>query len=200
MNRSSEYYRERAKQRHPLHLKIGDLFHEILEKTNYYELIRDEACGGDQQIPLFIEPMKSNKAQYCNVDLLVIREQTVRLIVEIEESNLLPTHVCGKYLAAALSRYYIHESKKDVPIGMHENVTFIQFLDTSKLKRDKTSKIDQWNNIEISIRELLPVTNSNIGIYKIFDVSEASLEKYENKNTITDFVIENLSAHVHKER
>ena len=70
--------------------------------------------------------------------LLVLKGNKVRLIVEIEESDVKPTQVCGKFLCSALSRYYIHEAEGNTPVEMSANVAFIQVVDTSGLKRDGT--------------------------------------------------------------
>jgi hypothetical protein len=104
-------------------------------------LIRDKACGGNQWIPLFLSDAKSRKTELCNVDLLVLKDNKIRLIVEIEESNVKPTQVCGKFLCSALSRYYIHEAEGNIPVEMGANVAFIQVVDTCDLKIDRTSKL-----------------------------------------------------------
>ena len=153
---------------HELHVSIGDLIEDNLPSG--FRLVRDMACirDGDvrQQIPLFCSEEKSNKTKYCNVDLLVIHDGKVRIIVEIEESNVRPTQICGKFLTSALTRYYIHENEKDL-IGMHDSVTFIQIVGTSRLKR-LSVKPEQWKNLETSIRNILPLEDCNIREYRLF--------------------------------
>ena len=156
---------------HKLHEVVGHLIEGSLSPD--YRLIRDMACGGTQQIPLFCSEVKSNETEYCNVDLLVIRDGTIRVIVEIEESDVKPTQICGKFLTSALSRYYIHESENNVPIGMHDFVAFIQVLDTSKLKKE-AAKFEQFQNLERSINNVLPIRGSNIKEYKLFTDLELS--------------------------
>ena len=193
MKKPIVYYRERALKKHSLHLKMGDLFEKVIKESNSWcKLIRDEACGGDQHIPLFVEPKKSRQTEYCNVDLIVLCNNKIRIIVEIEESNIKPTQVCGKFFTAALSKYFIHESTNDEPIKMDEKVTFIQFLDISKLKRGKTSKIEQWKNIENSIKEIIPLKGSKMGAYKIFDLNVTDLDDEEKGNIIKKYILENL--------
>ena len=137
-----------------------------------YCLIRDEACGGDQHIPLFHAIDKSRATEYCNVDLLVLKDNKIRIIVEIEKSNVKPTQVCGKFLTSALASYYIHNSKSNEPIEMGESVTFIQVVDTSKLVKDKTSKFEQWKALERSIQNMLPLRNSRMMEYRLFNTEE----------------------------
>ena len=157
---------------HELHVLIGNLIENSL--SSGCQLVRDMACVHvgiiKQQIPLFCSAEKSNKTKYCNVDLLVIRDGTIRVIIEIEESNVKPTQVCGKFLTSTLARYYIHETEEK-PIGMHDSVTFIQVVGTSKLKR-LSVKPEQWKNLEASIRNILPLKDSNIKEYRLFTDGE----------------------------
>jgi hypothetical protein len=137
---------------HQLHKIIGD----CIKGTEFPDckIITDPACGGQHNVPLFCSDVKSNETEYCNVDLLVIKDNKIRVIIEIEETDVKPTQICGKFLTSALSSYYIHDSE-NTPIGMSDSVLFIQILDTSQLK-EKTSKIKQWKNLEKSIKNLLP--------------------------------------------
>ena len=166
---------------HELHVSIGDLIEERLREREDFKLVRDMACmregGVKQQIPLFCSEEKSNKTKYCNVDLLVIQDGKIRVIVEIEESDVKPTQICGKFFTSALARYYIHDTEEN-PIGMHESVTFIQVVDTSDLNA-LSMKPYQWKNLEASIRNILPLKDSNIREYRLFtDLELNKLVKY----------------------
>lgn len=108
-------------QIHPLHKKIAEKIESVIVPRS---LIRDEACGGKQRVPLFYDTKKSRETEYCNVDLLVLKENKIKVIIEIEESNVKPTQVCGKFLTSALSRYYIHDNEMNKPIGMNDSVAF----------------------------------------------------------------------------
>ncbi|MCJ7759669.1 hypothetical protein MUP59_00800, partial [Candidatus Bathyarchaeota archaeon] len=68
---------------------------------------------------------------------------------------------------SALARYYIHKSE-DTPIAMDDYVTFIQVVDTIKLKKDKTSKLKQCKILQSSIATVLPFQGSSIKKYRIF--------------------------------
>ena len=170
---------------HPLHFAVGDLFEDNL--TPNCRLIRDEACGGDQQIPLFSSKEKSWVTELCNVDLLVIKDGKINIIVEIEESNRIPTQICGKFITSALARYYIHESENNVPIGMHDSVKFIQVLDTSNLT-ERTSKFKQWENLEKSIMNILPIRSSNIKEYRLFYGNESYFRDKDKCSELVDFI------------
>ena len=155
---------------HELHVSIGDLIEERLRECEDFKLVRDMACmregGLKQKIPLFCSEEKSNKTKYCNVDLLVIQDGKIRVIIEIEESDVKPTQICGKFLTSALARYYIHKTEEN-PIGMHDSVTFIQVVNISKLSA-LSMKPYQWKNLEASIRNILPLRGSNIREYRLF--------------------------------
>ena len=86
----------------------------------------------------------------------MIKDNKIQVIIEIEETDVKPTKICGKFLTSALSAYYIHQSENNTPIEMDDSVLFIQILDTSKLK-EGSSKKEQWENLEKSIKNLLPI-------------------------------------------
>jgi hypothetical protein len=148
---------------HQLHIEIGNII-KTLELPNM-EVITDPACDGEQHIPLFVESIKSRKTQYCNVDVLVIMNDLVRVIVEIEESDVKPTQVCGKFLTSALSNYYIHKNKKNKEIPIIDAL-FLQILSSSKLSIG-SSKQYQWKNLEKSIQDIIPLQKSEIIEYRL---------------------------------
>ncbi len=125
----------------------------------------DHAPEKGHNLPLFFSKEKSRKTTICNVDILVIKDNKIKIIFEIEESNVLPTQVCGKFLASAISNYYIYE---DDTIEMDDKVLFIQVLNNLKLNLDRTSKMEQWKNLEKEINNILPVKDSKITKYKLF--------------------------------
>jgi hypothetical protein len=153
---------------HPLHKEIADKLEPIFSSNR---LIRDEACGGKHRIPLFYDRKKSRATEYCNVDLVLLKENKIRVIIEIEESNVKPTQICGKFLTSALAKYYIHENKENKPVEMYDYVTFIQIVDASKLKKN-SAKRKQWRALERSIQGILPLRNSKITHYILITEDE----------------------------
>jgi hypothetical protein len=162
------------KEANIIHKRVGRAFQEFVAKYPNLILLLDPACGGKQHIPLFCNLIKNRENEFCNVDMMVLKNDKIKLIVEIEESNVKPTQVCGKFLTSALAKYFIHNSKDNKPIEMDENVTFLQILDTSKLVRCKTKKILQWRLLESSINNVLPLTDSAVKTYKIRTTDELS--------------------------
>jgi len=151
---------------HPLHKAIGDIFTAGLLPG--YEILKDPACAYDgQNIPLFCSEKKSNQTEYCNVDLLIVKSNKIKVIIEIEEANIKPTQICGKFLTSALSSCYIGKYNENKPVSMDDTVLFIQILDTSKLKNE-TDKLEQWRNIEESITQIIPFGDNKIRKYNLF--------------------------------
>lgn len=152
---------------HPLHQAIGRLLDGVRrslpeERRAACVLIKDPACVSGpapdyvrvpQSIPLFCSKEKGNDTEYCNVDALVLLDGEIKVIVEIEESALGPTQVFGKFLSSAAARNYIHDADGGGAVAKADEVAFIQVMDTSDLK-PRSSKRDQWRNIEASIRAL----------------------------------------------
>ena len=140
---------------HPLHLAVADEIQGRIDSR--FELVRDPACGGNHQLPLFVGPRKARDTRMCCVDLLVLQSGTVRAIIEIEESGFLPTKICGKFLQAALATHFIHHSRTEAVILYAKEVLFIQVLDGSKCLKPGTRKDSQAELIERQIRDMLPL-------------------------------------------
>lgn len=156
---------------HKLHQQIGKLIEDVVKNFKGLTIFKDPACcgGGEkelQHIPLFCKDVKNRGTRYCCVDMLILQGEKVRIIVEIEESDIKPTQVCGKFLSSALSNYYIHDND-GTPKEMAESVAFIQVLDSSKLK-DRSAKLDQFSHLEKSIQDILPLTGSRVKKYELF--------------------------------
>jgi hypothetical protein len=156
--------RRTEKVTHPLHIAVGTRIAEA--DLSDCAVVRDPACGGSQNIPLFCDSKKSNSTEYCDVDIIILKDKRARVIIEIEEANVTPVQVCGKFLASALSSYFIHQKWGSLEMG--DSVLFIQTLDASKLRLDRTSKMVQWNRVEQSIRGIIPIKGSRICDYRLF--------------------------------
>ena len=171
---------------HPFHKKIGDLINNTVLPD--CKIIKDPACGGDQHIPLFCSKERSRETEYCNVDLLITVDNKIKIIVEIEEANIKPTQICGKFLTSALSKYFIHESENNSLIRMADLVLFIQILDTLKLKIDKTAKTKQWGQIKRSIQNIIPLKESSISQYEIFYGNKSNFNEKALVDCISGFL------------
>jgi len=170
---------------HQLHKIIGKIIKENF-KSEGLQVLLDRACRGEQNLPLFSSRTKSRATEMCNVDILIMKNGKIKVIFEIEESDVKPTQICGKFLTSALSSYYI--DKEDNKYPMDNSVLFIQILDTSKLNVDKTSKLKQWAHIEESIQKNILVKESRIQKYKLFSYNKKKFtEKTKEAQELVNF-------------
>lgn len=163
--------------KHSLHKKVGQLLEELREEMKLppTAILLDRACKeGGKNIPLFIDDkVKGNDTEICNVDALIILDGTIRLIIEVEESNIKPTHIYGKYLASATAQCHIHANGSPVYI---KQATFIQILCSKGLHETKSKKKKQARWIEKSIQAKCKVEKS-IRRYRLFwDMEEDAIK------------------------
>ena len=163
---------------HVLHEKLGKTIMNSLSGESGYKVMLDKACGGQWTLPLFMSEVKRRDTEICDVDILIAQDGKVKAIIEIEESDVKPNQICGKFLTSALASCYSGEEDSAAPLDAP--IAFIQVLDESKLKIDKTKKPGQWGNIEKAICRILPVGNSQINVYKIFGFN-GSEDQYEKQ-------------------
>lgn len=148
---------------HLLHEYISDVISKAIPE--HCTLVMDPACRGDQNIPLFCSDRRSQATEFCNVDLLVLHSNRIRLIVEIEESNVKPTQIAGKFLTSALATHFIHDKHGKLAIPKDDELIFLQFVDTTRLPIASV-KPEQWKNLEKSIQSILPL--GGIKRYRLF--------------------------------
>jgi len=151
---------------HVLHEKLGKTIRDSFSGEPGYKVMLDKACGGQRILPLFMSDVIGSDTEICDVDILVVKDEKVRVIIEIEESDVKPNQICGKFLTSALASCYSGDEGTTAPLDAP--IAFIQVLDKSKLKIHKTKKLKQWENLEKATCRLLPVGNSQINVYKIF--------------------------------
>ncbi len=164
--------------RNKFHDDIGAIF------NNHYkscEVIKDKACGGKQNIPLFCSDLKSNETEFANVDLLLIRNGKIKIIIEIDEANRKPNHIIGKFFCAALTQNYNHRTTNGEKIPMDDEVMFMQIISTKKLKTMETSKFEQWKNIEKRIRETIPLHDSKVKKYSLIFSKSNDINEIESR-------------------
>lgn len=168
---------------HPLHNVIADLLRQ--NTPDNVTLIVDDAGGGDQRIPLFTTNTGGRENRLCCVDALGISCGSVRLIVEVDESNVKPTHLAGKYLTSALANFYIHD-RHPAPIPKADSVAFLQIVSTKKLKPN-SKKLSQWCEIERMIQ-----SNAMIGSMGTYGLFAGSTEDFTPNGTKYESVVDFL--------
>jgi len=179
--------------KHPLHIIITQYVEKHISDLldSKVKLVKDQACGGNQQIPLFLSQEKSRKTELCKVDLAIIQENELKTIIEID-TKIIPTQICGKFLTSALASYYIHR-KENKPIPISDNAVFIQILDSefgNIMEKEKTAKIEQGENIEANIQDLVGKMDLKIKKYKLFWANEKNLETLSG---LIEFMRSNIS-------
>ena len=142
---------------YPLHTAVAEALRG--EFGEQFGSFWAEECGGDVKNGLFCSEAKGAGARFVMPDILFLLHEEIKVLIEVEEDGKAasPTHLFGKWCAAAMSRCFIHERKGNRPIPFHRNATLVQVCDTTAvLKQSRTSKLQQWLNIETSIRASLP--------------------------------------------
>lgn len=156
---------------HRLHRAVGEVLREAEVASTGVTLLLDPACGTPgskcHNLPLFLKPPKNNATEICNVDAVLLAGDRIKVVVEIEETNVGPTQICGKFLTTALAKGLIHEAFSNRLVEFDDSTVFVQVLDTSGLSIERTAKIDQWINIRDAIRKLLPLLGGKLAAYEL---------------------------------
>jgi hypothetical protein len=158
---------------HPFHLKIGKLVNRL--GLSLAEIRKDPACENDSPgVVTLLHNDDSGAVRFCQVDILITLPDKV-VIVEIEESNVKPVHIFGKFFASASSTHSGTKEISKLPL------LFIQVLDTSKLNLKEGKKGGQWDRIQgilISHAEKWPGRKVQ---YKMFRGGPADFEAGGNE-------------------
>jgi len=155
---------------HNFHRAIGRLINpKDFPKYETLKILKDPSCDPEgQRISLYKQGI-GTPVRYSDVDILVAIDRKPRVIIEIEESNVKPIQIFGKFFASAFSDQYmgkgIGKARYHPIVGP---VLFIQVLDSSKLKEGKSKKPGQWENIEKQIQDCLKKPFGIITEYEIF--------------------------------
>jgi hypothetical protein len=150
---------------HPLHKKIGEALKA--DPPEGCKVVRGKDCGVKQELRLYVDDPKPDPdaKRYCQVDILILKEKSVRGIIEIEESGFEPIKIFGKFFASAFSTFFHNESHGYVRIPMSDCTFFLQVVDSSKLEGG--SKREQFWNVRQSITSVIKRLGSKITTYEI---------------------------------
>ena len=154
---------------HSLHKEVG----KKISQSFGSNVAMDVACGKGHRLPLFCDAKKSRATEFCNVDILILKDNKVKVIFEIEEADVKPTQICGKMLTSILSKFYIYGSES---YPLDDSLMFIQVVDKSKLKEGKTRKLEQFCYLENAIREILPSKTNRRIEYHLFPMGHNDFE------------------------
>jgi len=164
---------------HPLHIIIGKII--LGAELSGCQVILGKDCGGDQNIQLFCKDEAGYATRFCSVDAIVLKDGKVKVIIEIEESDIRPMALCGKAFVSALAPHFIHQGKS-YPIAPH--AFFIQVIDTKELS-PRSSKLPQCRHLIELVREALSTSGRNME-YDIFHGDIAEFERPESRRELQD--------------
>jgi len=173
---------------HEVHKELGTWITEVFCG---YEIIKDAACtdascNRRQQVRLYRDLIKSKPENYCFVDMIIVKDNVIKVIIEIEESGFSPTKIYGKFLTSALCSYY-HFQKRSIEINKH--AAFIQIIAMGEIKK-KSIKIMQYQNIEKSIRKILPI--GRIQYYNLIYGDKSEFLTGTRKAEVIDIIKESI--------
>lgn len=140
--------------KHQIHRKIGGLLskNELPQVT----IFRDSACqshDGDDGEPekkhriTLYKGAGPERVRMCDVDILAFRDERKYVIIEIEESNVKPVQVFGKFFASAHSTHYDRKQIDKSPLR------FIQVLVAAPANLKGSGKPEQWKALEAIIKD-----------------------------------------------
>lgn len=143
----------KAVARHRIHEEIGRLLN--MHSLPGITILKDSACLSDKdeagrrdarhRLTLF-RGEGTARARMCDVDILAFREGRGNVIIEIEESNVKPVQVYGKFFASAHSTH-----QGDRPLD-EQRLLFIQVLVATSVDLKASGKPKQWKALEAVIK------------------------------------------------
>lgn len=122
---------------HPFHRTIGKLV-KSFDLAQHKEIWLDPACDeASKQFVTLFHGTGPDRVRFCLVDILIIVRGKV-VIIEIEESNVKPLNLFGKFFASTHATHHGNTEIAKLPL------LFIQVL----LEPERTRKGGQWGRIE----------------------------------------------------
>ena len=160
---------------HLLHEKVAECVEALISQNPDLSIIKDPACGGSCNIPFFMSKDAHNDTEITNVDFIVVKEGKIRLVCEIEESDITPIRTFGKVFTVVGASCYKLNGKP--PITLDAGGIFLQVLSKANLKLS-SKKESQGENIEKAINKIIQSNkNSWIQDYKLVygDINDFNL-------------------------
>ncbi len=149
---------KKKKIAHPLHTSVGKEFENFLKSRPKLQLLLDPACNPNpergQNIPFFLDDTLPKRAVwFTNVDIMVTEGNHIKLVCEIDESNVKPGHIFGKFLSLVSTNICILNNGEKYYFD--KKLVFVQVLSNEFLKtlknKNNSQKEKQWEHIKNSI-------------------------------------------------
>ncbi len=174
---------------HLLHRKVADCIEFLIANDPSLSIIKDPACGGSTNIPFFLSDEIGNDTEITNVDFIVVKnDTTIRLVCEIEESDITPIRSFGKVFTIAISKFY--KLKQVKKCELDQQAIFLQVLSSAKLKA-KSKKQKQGQKASQAINAFLQTCKSTwINEYHLIygNVSEFDVKNGSKLNDLQKIV------------
>jgi hypothetical protein len=159
-------------QPHMLHKQVAETIFKVGAKHSY-NVIVDTDCifpnynGIAQHLPFFISYRPARESEVSNVDIVLIKDEKIKLVCEIEESGYIPTKIFGKLFSTASAKICrLKNSTKHKYYELDDNSVFIQVISTTGLD-ELSLKEKQGQLIENEINNNLKTINSWIKKYRL---------------------------------
>jgi len=165
---------------HDFHKIIGDILkNDPLLKESGYELILDSACGGNRNISFFCSNKVSRDTRFAQPDIIIHDGDGIRVVLEIEHSNIRPVYLMGKFFGNAIGTNFYFEKR----FITQKNALFIQICDVAKLKKGN-KKEDQFSNIQNQINSKLPLKESGFEKYQLLSGTPHDFTRGKEKELV----------------
>jgi len=155
------------KDNHPLHKYIAKIVSAEFKDS---KISCDSECYVrkiDKNLNSLCYEKDREKSEFSQADMIILKDNKIKVIIEIEDSNVTPNQACGKVLAAALARYCFPK-RGEAHKGISNSVLFIQVLNKDKMK-SKGNKKHQLKLLEKAIDDKIKF--SKIKEYKLYSFS-----------------------------
>jgi hypothetical protein len=144
-----------------IHKAVGNILLELRDSITGLEVMLDTTCGGSHTVPLYGLDSGDGSDHLVEVDAAIILGNEIKVVVEIDKSDLRPVALCGKVLGTAISTHY---RLGNTVIGLSESMLFIQVLEKSAANLD-TPKARQCKYLEREIGRFLSAANNRVKKY-----------------------------------
>jgi hypothetical protein len=173
---------------HPLHQIIGDALTVKFGDQLDTVVLLDRACGGIEHVQLFCSEPLTCASRLCKVDAAIAHCGEVKVVIEIEESNITPVQLGGKVFAPSLCR--LCKGRSGVfPVGA--DLLFVQIIDVERLPGNST-KLDQCRMLLQIVPSGLSTTERRLR-YAIHYGSVEMFRDCSEQSVLLDDIAEHLS-------
>jgi hypothetical protein len=139
---------------HGQHKAVGDVLRSIEYPGTEpgTELLLDAACGGKgSQIRLYGHELGGRRSSLAYIDAALVVNGEIKVVVEIEYSNVRPLYLCGKVFATALEQLQRSQEGQN-PSGRRNDVCsghLISRREVGKTIHQETEKKFQASSMRV---------------------------------------------------